>query len=353
MKTISDWQKLFPHLDWRENEPLANHSTVHIGGPAKLFVTIEHTQDLEKVAGICLKEKIPFEILGWGANTLYADTGLDSLVIKNMTNRIIIEPSPDPIQITPLATVPHRYDQTQNKFGAIDYDESQAANIRVDIDSGTPLPYAINHLLEQGVTGFQWYSRIPATLGGAIYNNIHGGTHFISEYLLAVTCLNAAGEKVTYYPSDLDMKYDYSRFHRQQEVILTGHFYLKKGDVKKATETVTAWAKLKAHQPAQSLGCVFANLTPEQVQKSGLPGPSVAYLIDQVLGLKGRRIGNCQISLAHAAFIENLGQGKAKDYLALIKLIRHEAQQKLGITLTPEIFFKGFTPEQLSGIMES
>ena len=84
-------------------------------------------------------------------------------------------------------------------------------------------------------------------------------------------------------------------------------------------------------------GCIFRNLSTEEQSKLNLPTSSVGYIIDQVLELKGTRIGDAIISPRHAAFIENLGQATAHDVLNLIELVKREAKSKLGVELKEEI----------------
>src|SRR5690606_24066479 len=115
-----------------------------------------------------------------------------------------------------------------------------------------------------------------------------------------------------------------------------------RGDVDRAKQVVIEWARRKAIQPQNSLGCVFQNLTPEQQQKLNLPTPSIGYLIEHVLQRKGFRIGDAMVSEKHCAFIENVGQATAKDYLEVINTLVNETKQKTGIQLKPEIFFLGF-----------
>lgn len=351
MSLLNQLQQQFPRLPWRSHEMLAKHNPLGIGGPAEVFVEIKQEADLLQVVDFAYHQKIAFTILGWGANTLIADRGLTGLVIKNSVNQINVNPSSDREWPESPFIVPARYQNTAQVFDQLDYSEADKTDVRVDISAGTPLSYAINALINQSITGLQWFAKIPATIGGAIFNNIHGGNHFICEFLVGVSAIQYNGQRVTYLPSELEFDYDSSRFHHHQDIILTGHFLLKRGDGDRARKTAMTWAELKAHQPARSLGCIFQNLTNQQQHDLDLPTPSVAYLIEHKLNLKGHRIGDCQISLAHAAFIENIGQGTASDYLALIQLIIKRAKSELGVLLKPEIFFKGFTRSELSGII--
>lgn len=348
----------FPDLPFESEVALAPFTSVKIGGPAEVLVAIEATANLAAVVKFCHEHDIPVTILGWGANTLIADRGLRGLVIRNLTKELTIEPDstvPDttatnrePITVEPR----HQTTDAQRAFSSLEYQELEGTErVSVIAASGWPLPTLLNSLLSQGITGLQWYSRIPATLGGAIVNNIHGGTHFLSECVESVRVVTPANEIKTLTAAECNFAYDYSRFHTSKEVLLDARLRLWRGDVTKARATVGEWAQRKSHQPQRSLGCVFQNISAEEQQRLQLPTPSVGYIIDQVLHLKGTKIGGVQISNTHAAFIENVGDATAKDYLDLAVKIHREARTALSLHLQPEIFFRGFEPSETAELL--
>lgn len=339
-----------PTITFLQNEPLSHHTTVGIGGPAELFCVVRSKLELVAVLKAAIQLHIPLTILGWGANTLIADRGLTGLVIKNMANavRILDKPTLMP-EYTPItarwkaATADTRMPQFQD----IDYDESQEEKVYLEIESGASLPVLIQQLLQQGITGLQWFAKIPATLGGAVVNNIHGGTHYISEYVLSVDIIDNSGNERTLKATELEFAYDFSRFHHSGEHIVSVEMQLYRGDQKKAQQVITDWSRQKQKQPAKSLGCVFQNISNEEQLKLDVPTPSIGYLVDQKLHLSGKMIGGAQISKDHAAFIVNTGSAKASEYLELLKLIHTQVKKMYGISLKPEIFFKGFTSPEL------
>jgi UDP-N-acetylmuramate dehydrogenase len=349
--TLSFFIQEFPHLKFQEEFPLASLTTVKIGGPAELFCEITEKNDFISLIKSARQKNVPVTILGWGANTLIADRGIRGLVIRQKSQRIEIKE--DQSTSSESKEVDARWQAGSEKnddypaFSQLDYDESKNQQVIVNVDGGVPLAYCINFLLGQSITGLQWFSRIPATVAGAVYNNIHGGTHFISEYVDSVEVVTDKGELKVLKADELEFGYDYSRFHHSNEIIITVNLKLFRGDTEKAKAVVREWAIQKKDQPQNSLGCVFQNLSQEQQREHNLPTPSVGYIVDQILHKKGFAIGDAQISQKHGAFIENKGQATAKEYLQVIREIVEETQKKLGITLKPEIFFKGFTAEEL------
>ncbi len=343
-------QAAFPGLLFESEVSLAPFTAINIGGPAEVLASITATSDLEAVISFCHQRHITFTMLGWGANTLIADRGIRGLVIRNRTNELeILEGGVGQDQLQVALQPRHQALTLAQEFSTLDYQEAEnTPRVRVSVASGWPFPSLIAKLLSQGVTGLQWYSRIPATVGGAVVNNIHGGTHFISEIIDSVTVLNSHNQVVKLSRDECQFEYDYSRFHHSNEVILSVQFLLWRGDAKRAQAALGEWAKRKQMQPQRSLGCVFQNISSEDQERLHLPTPGVGYIIDQVLNLKGKRIGGAQISLQHAAFIENVGEATAEDYLMLVLEIRQAAADQLGIRLMPEIFFKGFSDTELS-----
>ncbi len=345
--TLSDLPNKFPHLKFESNHLLAPHTTVKIGGPAELYVETPNTKDFVELITLARKNQIPVTLLGWGANTLIADEGIKGLVVKNTSNQIDIVNENVTAPIETVTTIPRWQsdDSNSNKkyeFEDLDYNENDSPRIRVEISSGVGLPVVINTLLQQGITGLQWFSRIPGSIGGAIYNNIHGGTHFISEVIEFITVIDKDGELQKIATKDAEFGYDFSRFHHSEEVIVSATFLLFKGDVEKAKQVVVEWAKRKSIQPQNSLGCVFQNLTADQQKQLNLPTPSIGYLIEHVLNKKGFKIGGAMVSEKHCAFIENVGNATAKEYKAVIDTLVNETKEKTGIELKSEIFYLGF-----------
>lgn len=360
-KLLKTLQANFPELEFKENYPLAKHTTVKIGGPAEIYCETKKSSDFVNLVSFMKKNDLPLTLLGWGANTLISDAGISGLVLRNTSQNIkILEHSTitEEISQSEQEEIEARWHSDSEsgtftyEFSDLDYDESHEEKIQVELDAGVSLPLAINVLISKGITGLQWYSRIPATVGGAIYNNIHGGTHFISEVIDTVKIIDESGNKKDLKKHELKAGYDISRFHETEEVIVSAVFNLYKGDAEKAAYVAREWAVRKKIQPQRSLGCVFQNISNEEKEKLGYPTTSVGYIVEHVLNKKSFQIGDAKVSDRHAAFIENTGSATAQDYLKVIRTIIEETKEKTGITLKPEIFFLGFSDSELEGITQ-
>ena len=133
----------------------------------------------------------------------------------------------------------------------LDYSESDCQRINVRIASGTDLTEARNYLFNHGITGLQWYAGIPGTVGGAVFNNIHGGTHFISEVIDNVKVITPEGKIKEISIKELGVDYDKSRFHKSKEVIISVLFSLYYGDVEKARFVTQEWGKTQKYSTSK------------------------------------------------------------------------------------------------------
>lgn len=340
-----------------ENEPLANHTTLRIGGPADLFFRVQTVDQLVRAIKEAKKLAIPITILGGGSNILVGDKGIRGLVIKNETSGMEIGkglPSPSQSTDIPLPNTgegnkgilprwqsDYERGTFKYEFADLDYDESDSPRVQVELESGVLLQRAISDLLALGITGLQWFAKIPGTVGGAVHNNIHGGTHFFSEYIDSVKVLTKDGKMKQLPAKELSLAYDKSRFHDSGEIILSVRLNLFRGDRERARAVAFEWAKRKRIQPSRSAGCTFKNISNEDKERLGLPTTSVGYIIEHILNMGGLKIGGAKVSPAHHNFIVNGGGATAADYLAVFNKIKERAKAELGIELEPEIIFLG------------
>lgn len=347
-----------------DNFDLKNASWVKIGGNAKKYVEVESSDEFKDLVVRLIKDEKKFDVFGLGANTLFSDDGLDSEVIKVKSNEIkVLEdfvPSKDVV-------LPGREEKRHTSFKSdkvktgfdtedLDYDEPDAEDIFVYLDSGVTLSYAINDLITRGITGLSFFSGIPGTVGGALFNNIHGGPRLLSEFVYSADVINKQGETTTLTSPEIEFGYNLSRFQKEDLIITGGIFKLKLGDKDRARKSSIEWTRRKATQPKNSLGSVFHNLTPEIQEKLGYPTPSIAYVIEHVLDLSGYRVGGIMIPEQYPPehvqlnknIFMNVENGTASDFIAVMRKVSDEMYEKLGFRPKAEIFFKGFDPEEIS-----
>jgi len=285
------------------NEPLAEHTTMRVGGPADLLVTIRDRFALRGLVRLAASRSWPLLILGRGSNVVVGDRGVRGIVALNRS---------------------------------AGYDVDQSAGT-ISFDSGVPMAKASTIAAEAGLTGLEFALAIPGNIGGAIWANAgaHGGE--MAAITRSVTLLRADGAEVEIPVAEAEFHYRESRFKRPEgggEVILGATVSLTPGDpdvIKGHLEEIRRWRR--EHQPLgiPSAGSVFRNPL----------GELSAGALIEAAGMKGVRIGGAEVSEMHANWILNRGGATAADIRALHDACRDAVQAQRGITLATEIAFVG------------
>lgn len=256
----------------QENVSLAEYTTFKIGGPAKYFYIVKTTNDLIKAIAFAKNKRLPYFVLGGGSNLLVADNGFDGMIILMNNEKLEI------------------------------------GNHRIIAEAGAKLSALVKASVENNLTGLEWATGIPGTIGGAVKVKASAFGSNISELVR-------------------DIKED-------NNIILSVELALKEGNKNMIRKLIKEYSqKRKNTQPLEyaSAGCIFKNV----------PDYGAGQLIDQA-GLMGIKIGQAMISDKHANFIINLGGAKAKDVVELIKLIKQKVREKFNIELKKEINYLGF-----------
>lgn len=302
-------------------EPLARHTTFHIGGPADLYATASDIAQLERLAELAAVHALPLTILGGGSNILVSDCGVRGLVIANQARHF------------GAAIADLRCDDMGLAFPAAD----------VVAASGVALAGLARWTIKQGWSGLEWAVSVPGTVGGAVVGNAgaHGGD--IAGALAWALVADPTAGRTVLTAAELEFTYRSSRLKRRlaaggpPPVVLAAGFKLDRGDVAAMTARADDFlARRRASQPTEpSAGSIFRN-----------PAGDYAGRLIEAAGLKGCRIGGAQVSPRHANFIVNVGAATAADVLALIDLIRRRVCEQFGVELSPEILFVGEWPAE-------
>jgi len=291
-------KEILPELE--ENVLLKDYTTFKIGGKAKYFYIAESTEDLVKAVLTSKKCSLPFFVLGGGSNILVADKGFNGLVIRILNTKYLI------------------------------------LNTKISAEAAVPLSPLAKKSAEGNLTGLEWGIGIPGTVGGAIKGNAGAFGGSMADIIKQVEVYDINDEKTRILQKqDCEFVYRGSVFKKNPNlIILSAELELQKGEKDKIEEKMKEYLNYrKERQPLgfPSAGSVFKN--PSDV--------SAGQLVDQC-GLKGKRIGNVQISEKHANFIVNLGDGKAEDVLKLINIMKKQVKDKFNIQLEEEIQYVGF-----------
>lgn len=282
----------------RENEPLGEHTSWRIGGPADRFYLPADLDDLVEFLR-SLPPQEPLFWLGLGSNLLVRDGGIRGTVVC-----------------------------TKNRLKGMRRDGEQG----VYAEAGVPCALVARFGMEQGLVGAEFLAGIPGTLGGALAMNagaFGGETWALVDTLLTVDRFGTIRERKA---GDYRVGYR-SVSGPDGEWFLAARLRLAPGDTAGSRERVKSLlAKRAASQPVNqpSCGSVFRNP----------PGDHAARLIE-VCGLKGRRIGGACVSEKHANFIVNLDGATARDVESLIETVRSRVREQHGVSLEPEVRIVG------------
>lgn len=342
---MNNWEESLKSLGenrLRKNVWMRDRTYFRIGGVADFYYEAKTTAELVATLRLCREEGIPFFVMGLGSNILVGDKGVRGLVIKVANSDLeIVGPyvAAKPVPVRPRSG----HFQTADTKNYLRFDdlegEEPLPDTLVRVGAGVPLFHLIDWTLERGLTGLQYFAGIPSSLGGCVYNNIHGGTKLFDQWVQTVTLWNEGGQIKEVSHDDLAFAYDYCRIQKTGEIILAATLKMAHGDVEKAKAVRDEWQGRKARiQPQINCsGCIFKNLSEAEAKRIGAPVVSAGWVIDMGLGLKGTKIGGIEISQKHANFFVNDGTGKASDVLALMELVKEKVKEKFNLDLQEEI----------------
>lgn len=311
-----------------ENESLSKHTYFKIGGPARIFFEAKNIDDLRLALKTATELKIPFVILGGGANVLVSDEGFGGLVIKNRA---------DGIKLVGIK-------------GIIDKRGKGIKSAQVWTASGTLMNQLARFTIDQGLEGLEFLLSVPGTVGGGLKINAHyeiDKGEFLGNKLTSAVLFDPKnGEEKSVKSKYFEFGYDKSKIQKTGEIVLEALFKLETIDDKSALWQ-KAMADVKRRNEQQPIGvscsgCVFRNISDLDAKRLFTPNltTSTGYIIEK-LGLKGARLGGAQISEKHANYILNVNNATADDVLKLIHLIKQKAKENLSLELVEEIFYIG------------
>ncbi len=285
-------------MEIKKNEPLKNHTSFKIGGPADEFAEVYNEEDIKELIEYAKGKGIPYTIIGNGSNLLVSDKGVRGLVIKL----------------------------------AKGFDRAEVKGDKIIAKAGILLSKLSNVALENELSGIEFASGIPGTLGGAIYMNAGAYGGEMKDVIKKVTYLS--GDEIkTAIDSELDFGYRHSRFSNTEDIVLSAEIQLKKGDKSEIRAKMDDFKDRRCSK--QPLSMPSAGSTFKR------PDGYFAGKLIEDAGLKGKSIGGAQVSEKHSGFVVNTGDATAQDVLDLIKYIQDTVYDKFGVKLETEVKMLG------------
>lgn len=281
------------------DEPMKNHTSFKIGGPAAALCAPKDRQQLRELVGFVQREGVDSWYIGNGSNLLVSDAGLNGIAI-------LLDSSFD---------------------GEIELDGTVLL-----APAGKKLSAVCAAACAAGLTGLEFAYGIPGSVGGAVYMNAGAYGGEMKDRLLWVEYLAPTGEIVRLEQEQLSLSYRHSRFMEegmQGSCIVRAAFGLQRGE--KAAIQSEMDRILNQRRQKQPLEYPSAGSTFKRPQ-----GAFAAQLIDKC-GLKGFTVGGAQVSEKHAGFVINTGKATCADVLELTRQVRECVQEKTGYLLELEV----------------
>ncbi len=289
-----------PEMELRVNEPMSKHTTFRIGGPAALMALPKSVSETKTVLRAAHELGIEPFFLGNGSNLLVADEGYPGFVMK-----------------------------LSGRYSVDELNRVWETN-RLLMTGGAVLLSSLSGCaLGRNLTGLEFASGIPGSVGGAVTMNAGAYSGEMAQVLESVTFLDETGEVCTLPASACGFGYRKSIFSDRKCLILKACFHLEQGDpaaIKARMEELAAKRREKQPLEYPSAGSMFKRP----------PGHFAAALIDQC-GLKGLTVGGAQVSEKHAGFVVNRGGATCADVLALVDQVKEEVLRQTGVELEMEV----------------
>ena len=279
----------------RQNEPMKNHTTFRVGGPADIFLT-PSAEELPAVLSVCREEQMPVTVIGNGSNLLVGDQGIRGVVIC---------------------------------IG------SGMRGIRVDgekifLEAGVTLAAAAQQAAKAGLAGLEFASGIPGTFGGAVVMNAGAYGGEMKDVIVSVRVISEDGEILTLSKEELDLSYRHSVIPERGYLVIDGELLLtREKDPDQITERMEELKKKRIEkQPLEypSAGSTFKR-----------PEGYFAGKLIMDAGLRGFSVGGAAVSEKHCGFVINKGHATAADICALMDEVTRIVKEKYAVTLEPEV----------------
>lgn len=288
-----------PEEDVLLNEPMCKHTTFRVGGKADFFVRISSPAQLAGLTSRLRKEEVPYFILGNGSNLLVGDGGYRGVIL-----------------------------QIGGKMSALSAEDNC-----IRADAGALLSGAAKYAMEHGLTGLEFASGIPGTIGGGVMMNAGAYGGEMKQVVRRVTVLDENGEINTLDGNEMEFGYRTSIVRKKNLIVLEAVMALEAGEKEEILAKMEELAaRRKEKQPLEfaSAGSTFKR-----------PEGCFAGKLIMEAGLADYSIGGARVSAKHCGFVINTGGAAASDIAAVIKEVQRRVKENSGVSLEPEVIFLG------------
>ena len=277
------------------DEPMSRHTTFRVGGPADFFVTPKAKEEVRDVICICKEAGMPYYIIGNGSNLLVSDAGYRGVIVQI-------------------------------------YKEMNEVKVEGDLvkaQAGALLSGIAAKALGAELSGFEFASGIPGTIGGACVMNAGAYGGEMKDVLESVTVLTGEGKIIELGRNELELGYRTSVIAKKGYIVLGAVLKLERGDGEKIkTYMDELKEKRVTKQPLEypSAGSMFKR-----------PQGYFAGKLIEDAGLRGFQVGGAQVSEKHCGFVINRDHATAADIMELMRQVQIRVKENSGVDLEPEV----------------
>ncbi|MDO4938703.1 MAG: UDP-N-acetylmuramate dehydrogenase [Lachnospiraceae bacterium] len=274
---------------------MSKHTTFKVGGPAAVYVIPGNEDELSAVVRACTEAGADFYVIGNGSNLLVRDRGYNGVIIE--IGRCMSDIKTDGTTITASA--------------------------------GASLAYIAAAARDAGLTGFEFASGIPGTLGGACVMNAGAYDGQMKDVLVSVRLMDRSGQFYDESAEDIKLDYRYSNIPERGLMVVSAVMKFREGERDEITARMKELNARRAQkQPLEypSAGSTFKR-----------PAGYFAGKLIQDAGMQGYSVGGAQVSTKHAGFVINTGGASAEDIWQLTCDVIKAVEDRFGVTLEREI----------------
>lgn len=293
-KFIDDIKSVLDESQILENEPMSQHTSFRVGGPAELFLKPKAGQ-IGDIVKLCRQNGMPYVVLGNGSNLLIADSGIHGVIIE-----------------------------IGNNLSEISIDKN-----RLRVQAGTMLSNCAQAAAAAGLGGMEELAGIPGSIGGAVTMNAGAYGGEIKDILKRVTVINSEGEQQSLTVEQLHLGYRSSAVEKEKLIVVEAELELRTGDEGQIRQRMKELAQKRLEkQPLEypSAGSTFKR-----------PENHFAGKLIMDAGLAGLQIGGAMVSKKHCGFIVNYDHAKAEDIMNLIQVVQQRVYDQFQIWLETEV----------------
>ena len=297
---IQALRKFVPEENICLQESMASHTTFRIGGLADCFVQLENTEQLIKVQKYLSQVGVPFFVLGNGSNLLVSDAGFRGVILQigSKMNRVTVE-----------------------------------GNVIV-AQAGASMAQIARTAMEHELTGMEFASGIPGTIGGGVVMNAGAYGGELSQIVTQVNVVNSEGGIMELDNETMEFGYRTSTIRNNPFTVTEVILRLEKGDRRQIRERMEELAaKRREKQPLEypSAGSTFKR-----------PAGHYAGQLIMEAGLRGFQCGGAKVSDKHCGFVINTGNATAEDVRKLIREVQARVKNQFNVDLETEVLFLGW-----------